>query len=185
MIPLFLDPAATRVMLVGRGDLAIRRLRWLRAGGARPIVHADRPDPTLVGLAGGDLRAGLPNEDALAACHALWIADLPLDLARPLAETARRVGTLVNVEDVRELCDFHTPALTRRGRLLIAMGTGGASPGLAALVRERVEAAFPPVWAEALEEIAAARTALRDAGGGMTEAAADARARLLARGLVD
>jgi precorrin-2 dehydrogenase / sirohydrochlorin ferrochelatase len=42
------------------------------------------------------------------------------------------------------------PALVRRGELLLAVGTGGASPALARMLRERLEVEFGPEWGEAL-----------------------------------
>jgi precorrin-2 dehydrogenase/sirohydrochlorin ferrochelatase len=90
---------------------------------------------------------------------------------------------LVNVEDVVPLCDFHTPAVVRRGKLTLAVGTGGASPAVARVARERLEAAFPPGWGEALDEIAEARARLRADGASFDTLSADARRRLSERGL--
>jgi siroheme synthase-like protein len=47
-------------------------------------------------------------------------------------------------------CDWAAPAIVRRGDLVLAVGTGGVSPAVARLVRERLEAAFGPEWAEVL-----------------------------------
>jgi precorrin-2 dehydrogenase/sirohydrochlorin ferrochelatase len=94
------------------------------------------------------------------------------------------VRTLVNVEDVLPLSDFHTPAIVRRGRLTLTAGTGGASPAVARAARERLEDAFPEGWAEATEEIADARAALREQGASFDTLVADARGRLNQRGLV-
>jgi precorrin-2 dehydrogenase / sirohydrochlorin ferrochelatase len=183
MIPLLLDPACVAVGLVGRGDLALRRLDWLRAAGADPMVWSDAPSRALKAAAGECLVLRLPKPAEIARLQALWVADLPEDLAGPLAAEARDVRVLVNVEDVLPLCDFHTPAVVRRGRLTVAIGTGGASPAAAGVVRERIAAALPEAWGEALEEIAAARTALKAEGADMAALKADALARLAARGL--
>ena len=91
---------------------------------------------------------------------------------------------LVNVEDQLALCDFHTPAVVRRGRLTLAAGTGGASPAVARAAREQLEAAFPPAWEAALDEIAVARRALRAQDASFDALVADARARLVQHGLV-
>ncbi|MEZ5959026.1 MAG: bifunctional precorrin-2 dehydrogenase/sirohydrochlorin ferrochelatase [Hyphomonadaceae bacterium] len=169
MIPIYLDPARTRIALIGRGELAERRLRWLRDAGAEVELWSD----------------ALPqSESDLALYHVVWIADLEPEESRKLAEAARAAGVLVNVEDNVPLCDFHTPALVRRGRLTLSVGTGGASPAVARAVRERLEEVFPEDWTEALEEIARARDALR-ANGATTEILiADARERLHARNLI-
>jgi precorrin-2 dehydrogenase/sirohydrochlorin ferrochelatase len=100
-----------------------------------------------------------------------------------VANAARSANVLVNVEDVLPLCDFHTPAVLRRGQLTLAAGTGGASPAVARAARERLEAAFPESWALALKEIAQSRAVLRQKGAGFDALVADARARLAEHGL--
>ncbi|MEW5935766.1 MAG: siroheme synthase, partial [Bacillota bacterium] len=51
---------------------------------------------------------------------------------------ARRAGVLVNVVDCPELSDFISPAVLQRGPVTVAVSTGGASPALAALIRDRI-----------------------------------------------
>lgn len=184
MIPLYLDPAQARVALIGRGPLAVRRLQWLVEAGAAPDVWSDAPTFELVSAAGSVLRHELPGIADLARYHAIWIADLPSDEAEALAVIASSVNTLTNVEDVKALCDFHTPAVVRRGKLTLAAGTGGASPAVARAAREQLEAAFPEEWAHALDVIAKARAALRDEGADFDALVTDARTRLAEHGLI-
>lgn len=183
MIPLHLDPQRSRIGLVGRGELAVRRLTWLRGGGADPVVFSDAPGADLRTLAGKRLVNHLPDTDDLRALDIVWIADLPPDLAGPLYAAARAQKTLANVEDVLDQCDFHTPALVRRGALLVSIGTGGASPAVAGKVRAAIESAVPEGWDPLLDDIAAARAALKAAGAGPAELKADALARIAAAGL--
>ncbi len=183
MIPTMLDPRRLRIGLVGRGALALKRLDWFGRLGAAPEIFSDAPAPDLVAAAGDRLVRRLPDEADLARLNVVWIADLG-DAARPLARRARAAKALVNVEDDPDYCDFHTPAAIRRGRLVLAVGTGGASPAAAAAVRAKLEADFPDEWAETLERIAAARRALIDAGASPGEIAADARRRLAEAGLI-
>lgn len=183
MIPLYLDPASARIGLIGRGDLAVRRLKWLRAGRAHPQAWSDEPEVAFISEADADLIRRLPTDAELRTLHALWIADLPRDLAGALAGAARAAGVLVNVEDVVELCDFHTPAVVRRGKLTLAAGTGGASPAAARAVRERLEATFPETWGDALNDIERSRNELRRQGAGLDALVADARTRLAQHGL--
>jgi precorrin-2 dehydrogenase/sirohydrochlorin ferrochelatase len=182
MIPLYLDPAASRIALIGRGPLTVRRLAWLEAGGAKPDVWSDDPSSELAALT--DIHTGLPTLTKLEQYGAVWIADLPLEIATRLANLARRAGVLINVEDVPALCDFHTPAVVRRGKLTLAAGTGGASPAVARAAREQLQTAFPEAWAGALDEIAEARASLRSEGASFDALVADAKARLTQHGLV-
>jgi len=183
MIPLHLDPAKLRIALVGRGELAVRRLAWLRAGGVDPAVFSDAPSDDLRAGAGPHLIAHLPDTDDLAALDIVWIADLAPELAGPIYAQARAVKTIANVEDVLPQCDFHTPAVVRRGAQLVSIGTGGSSPAAAGAVRAAIEQAVPARWADALADIAAARAELKAQGAGPAALKADALARISAAGL--
>jgi precorrin-2 dehydrogenase/sirohydrochlorin ferrochelatase len=163
MIPIVIDPGSVPMALVGRGEVAAKRLDWLLAGGAgeRLVVYADDPCPALREAAGDRLRRRLPAAAELARHRLLWIADQPLGEAAPLAAAARAAGVLVNVEAVIGWCDFHNPSGVRRGDLLLTVSTGGRSPGLAVRIRRHLERTFGPEWAGRLERVAAKRTAWR------------------------
>lgn len=184
MIPIYLDPTSVRVALVGNGALAARRLAWLEEGGGSAEVWAPAPSSELLDVAGAHLTRGLPSDDDLLRYDVVWIADLPREDAARLAKRARAAKALVNVEDVVPLCDFHTPAVVRRGKLTLAAGTGGASPAVARAARERLEQAFPSAWEDALEEIARSRADLRARSASFETLVADARQRLAHHGLV-
>jgi precorrin-2 dehydrogenase/sirohydrochlorin ferrochelatase len=183
VIPIHLDPAHARIGLIGRDGLTLRRLAWLREAGAEPDVWSDAPSAELLGAA-PKLEARFPGLGEIARYHAIWIADLAPAEAAPLAGAARDAHVLINVEDQSALCDFHTPAIVRRGKLTISAGTGGASPAVARAVRERLDEAFGPGWGEAIDDIANARATLRRDGVSAEALAADARQRLSARGLI-
>jgi precorrin-2 dehydrogenase / sirohydrochlorin ferrochelatase len=162
MIPIVLDPTRTSLALVGRAEPARRRLELLLAGGADAIaVFSDAPSADLADLAAHRLHRRLPEARELAGFRVVWIVDLPLAQARPLVAAARAAGALVNLEDVKDSCDFHNPSIVRRGDLLLTVSTGGLSPGLAARIRRQLERSFGPEWALRLEQVAARRTAWR------------------------
>jgi precorrin-2 dehydrogenase / sirohydrochlorin ferrochelatase len=162
MLPIILDPARVRIALAGRGETFARRLEWLLAGGAeRLAVYTDEPTPALEERLGASLAPRLPEPADLRAAQVVWLTGLPEAEAGELAEAARSLGVLVNVEDVTDGCDFHTPALVRRGDLLLTVSTAGKSPGLAARVRARLEAEYGPEWDERLDHLARKRAAWR------------------------
>lgn len=160
MIPIVIDPKNTRMALVGRGEVALRRLALVDEGGVgRLTVFSDRPSLEFERAAGDRYRAGLPTASDLEAFSIVWIADLPLDLAVPLAKAVRGQGGLVNVEDVKAWCDFHNPAQLRRGDLLLTVSTNGRSPGLAVRIKRQLSAAFGPEWGDRLQWIGSKRHA--------------------------
>ena len=153
MLPLSLDIVTWPILLVGRGPALERRVALVRQSGARQMrVHA------------AEAAAGLPSGMEIAAARLLFVAGLPTDTARPLAEAARERRVLVNVEDVPALCDFHIPANVRRGDLVLSVSTSGRSPALARRLREWLEAHFGVEWADRLQELGALRDRLRADG---------------------
>jgi len=153
MIPVALAPEHLTIGLAGHGPAAERRERLLRDGGAVDVLRfCDQLVPSL------------PEPQALLALDLLWIAGLRDDLATELAATAQRAGVLVNVEDRPELCDFHSVAELRRGDLLLAVSTGGRSPGLAARIRDWLGTEFGPEWAARLAQLGTSRRRWRAEG---------------------
>jgi precorrin-2 dehydrogenase / sirohydrochlorin ferrochelatase len=172
MIPVALAPHRLRLGLAGTGPAALRRLRALRGAGAWELrIYAGGEDTALAAEAGAALQPALPDEAELAGLNMLWIAGMPREQFVPLAEAARRLRVLVNVEDEPDYCDFHAVAEIRRGDLLLTVSTGGAAPGLAGAIRRRLESCFPDIWAERVRQVAVLRQSWRAQDIPMAEAA--------------
>jgi len=164
MLPIVLEPTRVPVILAGAGEAVVRRFETLVAGGVRPRVFVPEPAPDLVARFGRALVSGLPGRDDLADARILFVAGLDAGETRVLAALARTLGVLVNVEDDLVNCDFHMPATVRRGGLVLGISTGGLAPGLAPLIRRRLEARLGPEWAARVDELAVRRRDWRDAG---------------------
>ena len=140
--PLFLDLRGHPVLLVGGGEIALRKLRLLNAAGARVTVLSPRFDAALADLAAADgatLRQACFTPDAVTG-HRLVIAatDDP-DVNREVAQAAAAAGLFCNVVDDGAASSAIVPAIVDRSPLLIAISTGGAAPMLARAIRERLE----------------------------------------------
>ena len=125
------------------------------AGGA-----AAEPKRRLVERAGGIVI----DDTAQAVDEGVRIAFVAYDDPKACEVAAinlRCAGMLVNVVDRPELCDFTTPSILDRNPLLIAVGTGGASAGLAKHVRLRLERFLPATLGKLAEALNAARPKLR------------------------
>ena len=169
-VPLALDLALLPVALVGAGPALIKRLTLLDSACVPGLaVYAPDPEPSMAHAAGARLVPRLPTADEIAACRVLFVAGLPFVQSAALAATARDHRVLVNVEDTLPLCDFHVPAILRRGELAISISTGGASPTLARRVRAYLGDRLPPEWAERITRIAALRAKMRAEGAGMAD----------------
>jgi uroporphyrin-III C-methyltransferase / precorrin-2 dehydrogenase / sirohydrochlorin ferrochelatase len=157
-LPVFLDTAAGVFIVIGAGEPVLGKLRLLRAAGARTRWFAAGADVAeeMVALWGArqmDISVADPLQadwsDAVAVVSA---AGDPLDAQ--IAARARRLRVPVNVVDRPELSTFIFPAIVDRGEVVVAIGTGGASPVLARRLRERIETLLPTRIGELSELIA-------------------------------
>ena len=170
MFPLALDLGLMPTLLVGGGPASLKRLGLIEAAGATDLrILAPDPDVAFAEAAAGRLERRLPGASDFARARVVFVADLPYETARPIAEAARAARCLVNVEDVLDLCDFHVPATVRRGDLLLAVSTGGRSPGLARLLKAHLGETFGPEWENHLQDLGNARLAWRAEGRGPAE----------------
>jgi precorrin-2 dehydrogenase len=165
MLPISLDLAQIRVMLVGDGALARRRLALLDEAGAVALeIYAPDPEPVLAEMAGARLHRRLPLPAEIARARLVFVAGIAEPAASEVSRVAKAAGVLVNIEDDRHRSDFHSTAVIRRGDLTVAISTNGRSPGLASLMRRVLEYRIGPEWEWRIDEIAALRQAWRAAG---------------------
>jgi uroporphyrin-III C-methyltransferase/precorrin-2 dehydrogenase/sirohydrochlorin ferrochelatase len=146
-LPVFLDLKAGPVLLVGAGELARAKLRLLAAAGARIRWYPTDGNHDVSGLdSAGAARIELAEGDPLAADLSGVIAILCAgvgDIGPLISARAKAVGLPVNVMDDLAHSTFIFPAIVDRGEVVVAIGTGGASPVVARRLRERIEAVLP------------------------------------------
>ena len=165
MLPLAVDLAAWKVLLVGDGRAALARLDMLEAAGAGELtVFAPGASARMRARAGERLVERLPTEEEVAAARLLFLAGLEPAETERLAGLARAHRVLVNAEDVPPLCDAYALAMVRRGNLVIGVSTEGRSPAVARVLRQWLEGQFGPEWAERLEAASGLRARLRAEG---------------------
>jgi len=156
MLPILLDPALVKVILVGEGEAFVSRQALLLASGddAGFVVYTNGARPT---------------EGELREAQIVFVAGLSVTESGVIAGIVRSSGGLVNVEDMKSLCDFHMASTVRRGDLVLTVSTGGKSPGLARRLRRHLETLFGPEWAGRLNELAEKRDDWRRQDVGMAE----------------
>ena len=163
--PLFLDLSGKPVLLVGGGEVAARKFALLGDAGAVVTVVAPQLGGELAeALARGAL-AHVAREFGVADVGGQWLVvaatdDRAVNAAVAAAANAARIPC--NVVDDRELSSFIMPAIIDRSPVQIAVSTGGTSPVLARLIRERLEtlldgslgtlAAFADRWRERVKQ---------------------------------
>ncbi len=132
-LPIFVKLAGRPVILIGSGEAAEAKRRLLERAGA-----------VIVG------------EDAQAS-----LAIVAHENPEPIVARLRLRGMLVNTVDRPDLCDFTLPAIVERDPVLVAIGTGGVSAGLAAALRQKLETELPADLGETARALHAARPELR------------------------
>ncbi len=142
MYPVNLEIGGKLCVVVGGGAVAERKVEGLLAAAATVRVVSPQLTEALRRLAAKGRITWLHKEFAPADVDGAWLVFAATD--SPAAQTtvltaARQRGCLVNVADAPADCDFHVPAVLRRGDLLLTVATSGASPALAALIKARLE----------------------------------------------
>jgi uroporphyrin-III C-methyltransferase/precorrin-2 dehydrogenase/sirohydrochlorin ferrochelatase len=142
-LPLFFDLTKGPVILVGEGREALAKLRILQAAGARihwHVLSQQAIDP--IDAQGVELRIGLPADDDFLGAVAL-VASAGRDIDEQLAAGGRAMNVPTNIVDRPDLSTFIFPSIVDRGDVVVAIGTGGASPVLARRLREKIEQLLP------------------------------------------
>ena len=148
-LPLFHKLQGRVVLVVGGGEVALRKARLLSDAGGQLRVVAPEVRDELTALA-GEGRVHLRGyESADLQGVALVVAatdDEPLN-ARISAE-AQALGIPVNVVDAPALCSVIFPAIVDRSPLIVAVTSGGDAPVLARLIRAKIETWIPSTYGQ-------------------------------------
>lgn len=153
--PVMLKLSGQRVLVVGAGAVAERRARGLLAAGAEVTVVAPTPGPAAE-LAGVNFIQNAYSPAHLAGCRLAFACTSSRQVNAAVAADARAAGVWVNAADQPEDCDFFSAATFADGAVVVAVGTGGAAPGLAGQLRRQLADALPPdvgAFAAALAEL--------------------------------
>ena len=156
--PVMLELAGRRCVVIGA--------QAIREGKVEGLLTAGADDVLVIEPSVGDRFAGVDGvrverrawrpSDLDGAFLVIGSSD-DADTRAAIGRAARARGALVNVVDDIPYCDWAAPAIVRRGDLVVAIGTGGASPAASRLIRERLEAEFGEEWAEVLRIVGEVR----------------------------
>jgi uroporphyrin-III C-methyltransferase/precorrin-2 dehydrogenase/sirohydrochlorin ferrochelatase len=144
--PVFFDLAGQRVLVVGGGEVALRKVSLLERTGASISVVAPRIHPALMERAAAGKLTVTVREFApedLDGARLVIVATSRRAVNRWIAKLSESRNIPVNVVDDREASRFIVPAIIDRDPVLVAVSTGGTSPVLARRLRERLEALIP------------------------------------------
>lgn len=168
--PVVLRLGGRRALVVGGGNVAARKAAGLLDAGARVVAVSPRFSPAFIRLVprGAVTCIERPYRPGDTADASVVVAatDDP-EVNAQVRTDARRAGVWVSVVDDPGNSDFIVPAVVRRGNFLLAMSSGGASPGLVGQLRRELDVLVP-------DDIGVLVTLLAKARGRIQRAVADA-----------
>jgi len=147
MYPVFLDLKDRLVVVVGAGPVGGRKVAGLLAAGAKVRVVCLERAP----IPGVEWLSEPYRADHLDGACLVFAAANPQVNAQVVAD-ARARGIWVCDAAAGSQGDFHTPAVYRRGPLVVAVGTTGLAPSIAAALRDHLAAQIGPEWLERLAQ---------------------------------
>lgn len=165
-LPLAVKVRGRNCLVVGGGDLALRKLRLLATAGAQATVVAKAISPAVRELCAEQdwPTHQRPFEATDAQGHLLAIAaTADEEVNQAVATAGERHGALVNCVDDGERSTALFPAIVDRSPVTVAISTGGASPTLARMLRERIEAVLPASVGKLAAYLASRRPRVRAA----------------------
>jgi len=166
LYPIFLNIENRHIVVIGGGEVALRKIRDLLSRNAR--ITAIAPDfqgdihrlieeyPNALTLIEREYREGDLESAAL-----VFSATDDTETNRKVFIEAERRNILINAVDDPPHCSFYIPSWMQRGDLMIAISTGGASPSMSARLRRELEQHLPDNIEKILEVLRAAREVLK------------------------
>jgi uroporphyrin-III C-methyltransferase/precorrin-2 dehydrogenase/sirohydrochlorin ferrochelatase len=148
-LPIFLNLRGKHGLVVGGSEVAARKAALLLNAGARVTVVAPRLAEAFAQLEHPERLRHLAADFTPALLDDVDIVVCALEdeaQARVVSEAAQAKHLPVNVVDTPQLCSFVMPSIIDRSPILIAVGSGGASPVLARLLRARLESMIPTAY---------------------------------------
>jgi len=165
--PIFLDLDNQKVIVVGGGEVAERKIKNLLIYGCQIYIISPHLTPHLQQLvAKGEIHhisyesLGTSMNDAFMVIVA---TDDP-EVNNQIASQTKEHGLLVNVVDQPGDCNFIMPSIVKRGDLQIAISTAGKSPALAKKIRKEMEVMFGPEYGSLIELLGIIREKLLSQG---------------------
>jgi len=164
-LPLFLDIQNKLCLVVGGGNIALRKVNQLLSSNAQVTVVAHK----LCDALREKLTAGMITyidseyrESYLDGVVLVIAATDDTAVNTQVSLDAKQKRIPVNVVDNPELCSFIMPSVINRDPVQIAISTGGASPILARLLRARLETMIPSAYGKLATLIKSFRAKVRE-----------------------
>ncbi len=149
-LPIYLNLKGKSCLVVGGGEVAARKLSYLlKAGAAVNVVAPELGVSAQEFIAGANeyLAREFADGDINDQCLVIAASNVR-EVNAHIADLCQAQGIHVNVVDDPDRCSFVVPATLDRGRIQLAISTGGASPVLSRMLKSRLEVYIPSAYGE-------------------------------------
>jgi uroporphyrin-III C-methyltransferase/precorrin-2 dehydrogenase/sirohydrochlorin ferrochelatase len=145
-LPIFCQLRGRACLLVGGGDVAERKARLLLDAGAQLTVNALTFIPQFTAWAAEGMLTLVEGEFSETLLDECWLAIAATDndaVNQRVSDAAETRRIFCNVVDAPKEASFIMPSIIDRSPLMVAISSGGTSPVLARLLREKLESLLP------------------------------------------
>jgi len=165
--PVFLDIAGKPAVVIGGGQVALRKVEGLLDAGAQVTVVSPTLHPDLQALVAAGRANHISREYSPGDLEGHLLAFVGTDdrsVNAAVAREGKQRGVWVNASDDPANCDFIMPGIVRRGDIILAVSTGAGSPAMARKLREDLQEFLTEEYALMLDLAAQVRQELSDRG---------------------
>jgi siroheme synthase-like protein len=163
--PVFLDIAGRPAVVIGGGEVALRKVEGLLDAGAQVTVVSPALHPGLKALVAAGRVRHIAREYRPGDLDGHLLAIVGTDdpsVNAAVASAGKQRGVWVNAVDDPANCDFIMPSIVQRGNIILAASTSAGSPAMARKLREDLEEFLTEDYALMLDLVARVRQELRD-----------------------
>jgi precorrin-2 dehydrogenase len=150
-LPINLHIRGRKIVVVGGGEVALRKCRTLLEAGGNVTVISPSLTPPLMELAEKGEICHLSREYGpgdLEGAFLVFAATDKSSVNHAVALDAEHSCIMAEITDAPSHSSFTSPAVINRGELLLAVSTGGEIPSLSAFIREELEERYGPEYGE-------------------------------------
>jgi len=163
--PIVLEMTGRRCLVIGGGAVAERKIAGLLEVGAEVTVISPKVTEAISHWSKNNsiqLTARCYQNGDLSGHELVFVATDDADVNDRVYQEGKSCGVWVNAADDPDHCDFILPAVIRRGELMVAISTGGASPAATRAIREELDDYFTAEHAQLVQVAAEVRIELTE-----------------------
>jgi len=159
-LPVFLKLEDKKVVVIGGGSVASRKIRSLAEAGAEIVVISPKIGAELEEMVDAGMLKWRQKNYGYGDLKGFWLviaATSESGVNYRVYEEAKEVTQLYNIADRPDLSSFYTTAQVKQGDLQIGISTGGKAPALSAEIRRELTDRFGDSFKEYLEFVGEVR----------------------------